>query len=340
MKWNKYRIETTTDAEDFVCGILMELGITGMQIEDNIQISEADRKAMYIDYLAELPEDDGKAYVSFYTFDGDEKEAEESGLFNTGIDIISQEQKISDEELLDEIRKRLLEASTFINIGTGMITKDVTEDKDWSNKWKENFKAFSVAGFDIKPYWEKEESIGERNIYINPGNAFGTGQHETTQLCINELVKYVKTGDKVLDLGCGSGILSMVSKKLGASQLFMTDIDVLAVNSSHENFEINEISEENVEMVCGNVLEDDNLKQRLESEKYDVVVANILADVIIQAVPLINRFLKKDGIFISSGILYTREKEVINAVEKNSSLELVGVAVQGDWRAVIARNRG
>lgn len=339
MKWNKYRIETTTDAEDFVCGVLMELGITGMEIEDNMQISEADKKAMYIDYLAELPEDDGKAYVSFYTYDGDMEEAEASGLFNTGIDIVTEEQKMTDEELLEKIRERLLKASEYMNIGTGMITKAVTEDKDWANKWKENFKSFKVAGFEIKPYWDKEETE-EVSIYINPGNAFGTGQHETTQLCIKELVKYVKEGDKVLDLGCGSGILSTVAKKLGATKLSMTDIDILAVNSSHENFELNNMSEENVEMVCGNVLEDGALQSQFENEKYDVVVANILADVIIPTAAIVDRFLKPNGIFISSGILYTREKEVVDAVNSNSNLELVGVSNQGDWRAVMARNRG
>ncbi len=338
MKWNKYRIETTTDAEDFVCGILMELGITGMEIEDNVQISEEEKKAMYIDYLAELPEDDGKAYVSFYTYDGDIKEAEESGLFNTGIDIVSDRQQMSDEELLENIRERLLGASEFINIGTGMITKAVTEDKDWANKWKENFKSFEVAGFKIKPYWDDEkEDENVTSIMINPGNAFGTGQHETTQLCIKELAKYVNAGDKVLDLGCGSGILSMVAKKLGASKLSMTDIDVLAINSSHENFEINKIDESEVDMTCGNVLEDEELQTRFENEKYDIVVANILADVIIPTAGIVDRFLKRDGIFISSGILYTREQEVVKAIEANSDLKLVGVSNQGDWRAVIAR---
>lgn len=318
MKWNKYKLKTTTQAEDFVSGVLMELGITGIQIEDNVQISQEEKEKQFIDYLADLPEDDGTAYISFYTEENSEDE--------------------KDEKLLDALREKLKEANIFMNIGEGSIEKSMTEDIDWVNNWKKYFKSFTVENFFIKPTWEEidEAHKGMEMIEIDPGTAFGTGKHDTTQLCMKQLMKYVKPGDKVLDLGCGSGILSIVAKKLGAADVDMTDIDPAAIEAVGENFAVNKMPMDDVEVIAGNVLEDVQLQAKFEKKQYDIVVANILADVIIPMVGLVDRFLKPGGVFISSGIIYMKEDEVKDAVNCNRNLELKDVVKQGDWRSIIA----
>lgn len=318
MKWNKYRLKTTTQAEDFVSGILMELGINGIQIEDNVQISQEDKEKQFIDYLADLPEDDGTAYISFYTEENDQDE--------------------DDEKLLETLRQKLKEANSFINIGEGSIEKSITEDIDWVNNWKKYFKSFTVENFFIKPTWEELDEAHKdmEMIEIDPGTAFGTGKHDTTQLCMKQLIKYVKQGNKVLDLGCGSGILSIVAKKLGAADVDMTDIDPAAIQAVGENFAVNQMPMDDVEVIAGNVLEDEQLQAKFEKKQYDIVVANILADVIIPISGKVDRFLKPGGVFISSGIIYMKEDEVKEAVRSNENLELKDVVKQGDWRSIIA----
>lgn len=265
--------------------------------------------------MADLPEDDGTAYISFYTEEDDNA-----------------------EQLLDQLREKLKEAKSFINVGEGSIEKSTTEDVDWVNNWKKYFKSFTVGEFFIKPTWEEvdEEHKGMKMIEIDPGTAFGTGKHDTTQLCIKQLVEYVKDGDKVLDLGCGSGILSIVAKKLNASKVDMTDIDPAAIEAVYDNFKVNKLSMDNVKVEAGNVLEDEKMQAEFEAEQYDIVVANILADVIIPIAGIVDRFLKPGGVFISSGIIYMKEEEVKDAINNNSNLQLSKVVNQGDWRAIMA----
>lgn len=322
MKWNKYTLETTTQAVDFVAGVLMELGISGVEVKDNVQLSDEERKKMFIDYLPVLPPDDGVAYVSFYT------EAEENAEQN-------------DSKLLDSLRERLFAAKEFLNLGRGLIEKDITEDIDWVNNWKQYFKPFTVSGFYIKPVWEEFDSTKSdmKLIEIDPGTAFGTGKHETTQLCIVQLEKYITPGMSVFDIGCGSGILSVAAKKLGAGEIVMSDIDEAAVQASAENFKMNNISMENAELICGNLLEDENMRRHIGYGRFDVVTANILADVIVPLSAIVHDYLKPGGIYISSGIIYMKEDEVKKAVEANDELILVDIVKQGDWRAVIARRK-
>ncbi len=337
MEWNKYTIQTTTAAVDAISGILMELGIYGIEVCDNVQLSEAEQKQMFVDILPVLPPDDGTAYISFYVQQG---EGQVAGFGMTvtgddGLDVVT----LPEDVLLEKLREQLVELSAYVDIGAATIQKEVTVEEDWNANWKAFFKPFSIEHFLIKPTWEAAETTpGQHVINIDPGLAFGTGKHETTKLCLEQLDRYVKPQHRVLDLGCGSGILSIAAYKLGAQYVFATDIDPAAVEASVENGTLNDMTEENWCVRLGNVLEDQALQKEIGTG-YDVVVANILADVIVPLAPLVGSFMKPNGIFISSGILYTKKADVVQAVTEAKDLELVDVLQDGDWVSVVARRK-
>lgn len=315
MKWNKYTIETTTAAEDFVSSMLSDLGIEGVEIEDNMQLSEADTAKMFIDFLPELPPDDGKGKVSFY-LDADE----------------------DNEQMLKQVKDGLEELRAFVEVGSGIITESQTEDVDWINNWKEFFHAFTIDDILIKPTWEEldEKDKDKILIEIDPGISFGTGKHETTQLCIHQLRKYMKKGDEVLDVGCGSGILSIVSLKLGAGHVTGTDIDDDCLISTAENMQVNHLPENLGTFYIGNLIDDTQLQQKVGTEKYDIVVANILADVIIPMAPVLPARMKKGGVLITSGIIDFKENDVKDAIEA-AGLEVTDITHQGEWVSITAR---
>lgn len=318
MKWNKFRLKTTTEAEDIVSSMLMDLGIQGVEIEDKVPLTSQDKEQMFVDILPQMPEDDGTAFLTFYL-----------------------EEEEDPAEMLGKVQKELEEMRAYVNVGECTIEESQTEDVDWVNNWKQYFKSFTVENFFIKPTWETMDDSHKdmEMIEIDPGTAFGTGKHDTTQLCMKQLIRYVKKGDRVLDLGCGSGILSIVAKKLGAAEVDMTDIDPAAIQAVGENFAVNRMAMDDVEVIAGNVLEEKELQIKFEQKRYDIVVANILADVIIPIAGMVDRFLKPGGIFISSGIIYMKEDEVKEAVEKNDRLTLLDVVKQGDWRSVVAEKK-
>lgn len=315
MKWNKYTIETTTAAEDFVSSMLSDLGIEGVEIEDNIQLSQNDTAKMFIDFLPELPPDEGIGKVSFYL------DSEED---NT--------------EILEQVKEGLEELRLFVEVGAGTITESETEDVDWINNWKEFFHAFTIDDILIKPTWEEVDEADKDKILIeiDPGVSFGTGKHETTQLCIRQLRKYMKDGDEVLDLGCGSGILSIISLKLGAGHVVGTDIDDACLTSTYENMEVNHLPKKLGMFYVGNLIDDVELQNAVGEEKYDIVVANILADVIIPMAPVVPARLKKGGIFITSGIINFKEDEVREAIAV-TGLEILEITHQGEWVSITAR---
>lgn len=325
MKWNKYTIETTTAAEDYMSSMLMELGIEGVQIEDNIPLSKEDQAEMFIDFLPELPPDEGVSYVSFY-------------LEDDGTDYT---------ELLKQVKAALEHLRETVDVGSGVITSDQTEDLDWINNWKKFFTSFSIDDILIKPTWEelKAEDADKFLIEIDPGVSFGTGKHETTQLCIRQLLKYIRGNadytpqirtPKVLDVGCGSGILSIVALKLGASAVVGTDLDPDCMTSTQENMKVNHLDPELGTFYVGNLIDDTALQQTVGTEEYEIVVANILADVIIPMAPVIPARLKTGGYFITSGIIDFKEEAVKEAIEA-AGLAIVEVNRQGEWVNITAR---
>ena len=262
-----------------------------------------------------MPEDDGVAYLNFYLDEDEDVDA-----------------------MLKKVKAELDDLRNFVDIGEGTITTSQTEDKDWINNWKQYFKQFYVDDILIIPSWEevKEEDKGRMIIHIDPGTAFGTGMHETTQLCIRQLKKYVTEETELLDVGTGSGILSIVALKLGARHAVGTDLDPCAVPAVEENKEANDIPVQDFEMMIGNIIDDKETQDRVGYEKYDIVVANILADVLVPLTPVILAQMKKGGIYITSGIIDDKEETVVNAV-KEAGLEVLEVTHQGEWVSVTAR---
>ena len=319
MKWRKYTIETTTAAEDFMSGMLMELGIEGIEIEDNVPLTKEDQADMFIDFLPELPPDEGISHVSFYI--------EEDGSDQT--------------DILKKVKVGLEELRNMVEVVSGIISSSETEDLDWINNWKQYFSSFTIEDILIKPTWEelKEEDKDKFLIEIDPGISFGTGKHETTQLCIKQLCKYVRGKQpKVLDVGCGSGILSIVALKLGARKVVGTDLDADCMISTKENMAVNHLPEELGTFYVGNLIDDVELQKTVGTEEYEIVVANILADVIIPMAPVIPDRLKKGGYFITSGIIDFKENEVKEAIVK-AGLEIVEINHQGEWVNITARKK-
>lgn len=318
MKWTKFSLETTTAAVDLVSSMLSDIGIEGIEIHDNIPLSEEDKKQMFVDILPILEEDDGTATVNFY-IDPDD---------NT-------------DEVLKKVREGLQELSQFVSVGSCKITVSETQDLDWVNNWKQYFKPFRVDDtIVIKPTWEILEDQKENDlvIEIDPGTAFGTGSHETTKLCILALKKYMKPGVVLLDAGTGSGILAIIAKKLGAQEVLGIDIDTHATDAAIENAEVNHltIKEGDLSFVTGNIIEDGGVRERIGKEKFDIVVANILADVIIPLADVIGENLKPGGIFISSGIINTKEEAVKEALLKNNFI-IEETKHMGDWVSFVAK---
>lgn len=316
MKWIKIGIKTTTEAVDFISNLFDEIGLEGIQIEDNIPISEEDKKAMFIDILPEIGPDDGTAFVSSYV------EADR--------DI---------KQLVKEIEEGLEELKLFVNLGEANILVEETDDEDWLHNWKAFFKPFRVAeDIVIKPTWEKleERKEGDFIIEIDPGTAFGTGAHETTKLCILGLRKYITKETKLLDIGCGSGILSIIGLKLGAKSAVLTDIDPAALIATNENLKVNQLPEKTYCVLQGNIIEDSILQNKVGIGVYDIVVANILADVIIPLSREVGQHLKEDGVFISSGIIYTKKQEVQEALIENN-FHIIETNEMGDWVSFVAK---
>lgn len=331
MKWKKFTIKTTTLAEDIVVATLDEIGIQGAEIEDKQPLTEEEKAQMFVDIMPEGPADDGIAYVNYYLEEDEDAEA-----------------------ILENVKEALEELRSFMDIGEGTVTASETEDKDWINNWKQFFSQFYVDDILIIPSWEdvKVEDQDRMVLHIDPGTAFGTGKHETTQLCIRQLKKYVTPETELLDVGTGSGILGIVALKLGINHVVGTDLDPCAVPAVAENLENNglgtgastditeasELVNPKFELIIGNIIDNKEVQDKVGYEKYDIVVANILAEVLVPLTPVIVNQLKPGGIYITSGIIDVKEELIVETVQK-AGLELIEVTRQGEWISVTARKK-
>ena len=315
MKWNKFTLKTRSEVEDIVISTLADVGIEGVEIQDKQPLTESDKQQMFVDIMPDIPDDDGIAYLNFY-LDVDEDK----------------------EKVLADVRAALAEMQEFLDLGECTITESETEDKDWINNWKQYFKQFYVDDILIIPSWEevKPEDRDKMIIHIDPGTAFGTGMHETTQLCIRQLKKYVTKDTELLDVGTGSGILSIIALKLGARHAVGTDLDPCAVPAVEENKEVNGIPVEAFDMMIGNIIDDKEVQDKVGYGKYDIVTANILADVLVPLTPVIVHQMKPGAVYITSGIFDVKEEVVKEAVVA-AGLEVVEVTHQGEWVSVTAR---
>lgn len=315
MKWNQFRLKTTTEAEDIVSSMLNDLGIEGVQIEDKIPLTQQDKEQMFVDILPDIPEDDGTAYLTFYL-----------------------DQDVDTARILGEVRQELEDMRNYVDVGECTIEESETEDVDWVNNWKKYFHQFYIDDILVIPSWEdvKTEDSDKMVIHIDPGTAFGTGMHETTQLCIRALRKYTKKDALVLDVGCGSGILGMLALKFGAGHSVGTDLDPCAIDATHENMEVNGIDKDQYEVMIGNIIDDKAVQDQVGDEKYDIVAANILADVLVPLTPVIVHQMKPGAVYITSGIIDDKEEVVVEAV-KAAGLTVLEVNHQGEWVSVVAK---
>ena len=316
MKWIRFTIDTHVDAVDLLSYMLDEIGVEGIEIEDYLPLSEEDKKKMFVDILPDPVENDNTAKVHFYM----------------------EPEQCDPEKVMLQVQDILQEIKQFNEIGKGTISLSETEDKDWINNWKTFFKPFRAAkDIVIKPTWEDYEKENDSDILIeiDPGIAFGTGSHETTKLCIQALDSYVKKGDSVLDVGCGSGILSIAALKLGAGHATAIDIDEVAVKVAAENMEVNHLTDEQYDLFAGDLISDSAVKEKA-GQAHDIVVANILADVIIPLTGVIRPHIKEGGLYITSGIIDTKEEEVKEALLSNG-FEILAVEHMKEWCCFIAR---
>lgn len=315
MKWNQFRLKTTTEAEDIVSSMLNDLGIEGVQIEDKIPLTQQDKEQMFVDIFPDIPEDDGTAYLTFYL-----------------------DQDVDTVQILGEVRQELEDMRNYVDVGECTIEESETEDVDWVNNWKKYFHQFYIDDILVIPSWEdvKTEDSDKMVIHIDPGTAFGTGMHETTQLCIRALRKYTKKDALVLDVGCGSGILGMLALKFGAGHSIGTDLDPCAIDATHENMEVNGIGKDQYEVMIGNIIDDKAVQDQVGYEKYDIVAANILADVLVPLTPVIVHQMKPGAVYITSGIIDDKEEVVVEAV-KAAGLTVLEVNHQGEWVSVVAK---
>lgn len=326
MKWMRLRIKTIAEAEDILVSTLYDIGLEGAQIEDRIPLTPLEKEQMFVDILPDMPQDDGLAWLSFFV-----EETEDGGLELMG-------ERLSREAVLERVEEELEELRQFCDIGEGSVTVDETEDIDWINNWKQYFHQFYIDDILVIPSWEdvKVEDKDRMVLHIDPGTAFGTGMHETTQLCIRQLRKYVGSGARLLDVGSGSGILSILSLMFGAEHAVGTDLDPCALEAAAQNCEANGIDPSRFEMMIGNIITEKEVRDRVGYGCYDIVAANILAEVLVPLTPVIVNQLKPGGIYITSGIIDRKEETVAEAV-RAAGLKILEITRQGEWVSVTAQ---
>ena len=350
MKWMRFRIRTNEISEDIIISSMMDIGLEGAQIEDNAPLSAADKEQMFTDDLQDADDEEtgvdssalvnegeeGIAYLNFFVEVDDNNMLTIHQTDENGAEMDVQK---TPDEMKAEIREVLEELKTFSDIGDGTVSVDVTEDIDWINNWKQYFHKFFVDDVLVIPSWEKPDEEDKQKakitLHIDPGTAFGTGMHETTQLCIRALKKYMTPGAEVLDVGTGSGVLSILAMKFGAGHCVGTDLDPCSEPAVADNKKANDIEDKDFDLIIGNIIDDNDVQDKVGREKYDIVVANILPYVLVPLTPIVPGLLKKNGIYITSGIIEAKEA-VIRKAHEEAGLKILEVAKQGEWVSVIS----
>ncbi len=309
MKWTEVKITTTGEASDAVSEMLMTLGANGVAIDDPDDIRIEIAKPNTLDY------------------------ADEEFVNSLGSDVVIKAYFSEDKnssEILMLAKEKMAVISEFLDTGSYKVETANLDEEDWANNWKKYYKPVHITEkVVIKPSWEEYDARDrEIVIEINPGMAFGTGTHETTRLCIQMLEKYLNPGDSVLDAGCGTGVLAITAAKLGASRITAFDIDEVAVRVTKENCELNKVSDK-IDSFSGEL-------KNVQPVKYDVVIANIIANVIISISADIKKYIKKDGIFITSGIIKERKQEVLDTYTK-LGFKCESIVELGEWTAIALR---
>ena len=334
MKWMRFRVRTKTDAEDILISFMEDIGLYGAQIEDNVPLTAAEKEQMFVDILPEGPEDDGTAVLNFFL-----EETEDGRL-------VVDEELRTPEEIREAMLAKIAEIRTFSDVGEGTVTIDETEDIDWINNWKQYFHQFWIDDVLVIPSWEQPEKVMENGkekvpglvFHIDPGTAVGTGMHETTQLCIRELRKYITPDTVLLDVGTGSGILALLALKLGIRSAVGTDLDPCAAPAIEDNIAANGVDPALFKVILGNLIDDPEVQKEVGEERYDVVLANILPDVLIPLTPQAVRCMKPGAVYITSGILIERAESVKEAM-RAAGLEVTGMTEQGEWCCVVGRKK-
>lgn len=356
MKWMRFKIRTTTMAEDILVSAMEDIGLYGAQIEDNVPLTAAEKEQMFVDILPQGPEDDGTAVLSFYVEEADDGglvlenglrdpgDAAKSGgslaSVSTADEGSGETGRYTPDQVVRAIEEKIREIREYCDfVGDGTVTIEETQDVDWMNNWKQYFHQFWIDDILVIPSWEEPQTdakVPARIFRIDPGTAFGTGMHETTQLCIRQIRQYLTEDTVLLDVGTGSGILAILALMFGAVRAVGTDLDPCAVPAVQENLEANCVRADRMEMILGNLISDPEVQEKVGKERYDIVVANILADVLIPLAPAAAAALKPGGIFITSGIVEGREQDVAQAMERQG-LTVVSVTAQGEWRCVVGK---
>ena len=326
MKWVKFKVQTNVEAEDIIISTLYDIGLEGAQIEDKIPLTALEKEQMFVDILPDCPDDDGVAYLSFFV------EEKEDGT------LVLNDEVTTREEIMAKVKEELDSLRQFMDIGEGTITVDETEDIDWINNWKQYFHQFYIDDLLVIPSWEevKPEDADKMILHIDPGTAFGTGMHETTQLCIRQIKKHLTPETVLLDVGTGSGILGILALMYGAKSVVGTDLDPCAIEATKENMEANNINPEDFEVLIGNIITEKEIQDQVGYEKYDIVAANILADVLVPLTPVIVNQMKPGAYYITSGIIQGKE-ELVQEAMKAAGLEIDAVTYQGEWVNVTGR---
>lgn len=326
MKWTKFRIKTITEAEDIIISTLYDIGLEGAQIEDKVPLTAWEKEQMFVDIAPVAGEDDGIAYLSFFV-----EEKEDGSLILNG-------EPTDADAVLKQVKQELEDLRMFMDIGEGSVSIDETEDIDWINNWKKFFHQFYIDDLLVIPSWEevKEEDRDKKILHIDPGTAFGTGMHDTTQLCIRQMKKFLTPETTLLDVGSGSGILAILALMYGAGKAVGTDLDPCAVEAVRQNMEANGIRQEDFTMMIGNIITEKEVQDKVGYLCYDIVVANILANVLVELTPVIVEQLKPGGVYITSGIIEEKEECVAEAV-RAAGLEIIEVTRQGEWVSITAR---